>query len=245
MSDADCTSTAPHTTRCGQRHRPCHQCDIAPASCAARAMAKPILPLDRLVMPRTGSMASKVGPAVTSTCCPPAPWAGRMRSRPAATPAAPTCGHHPFRHRPGRPCPHPIHVQPSAAIAPHCAGWPGGPTSRGSWRVQAAAAHCPRARQAHQAQQVIGAAVHQFGHKVCAARRNQNGIGLTAQVDMRHVVGSRASHCESQTGRLERACMVTGVMNCLPPRSSPPAPLRPLSTAPGTVRRPCNRLCRR
>jgi hypothetical protein len=30
----------------------------APASRAARAMAKPILPLDRLVMPRTGSMAS-------------------------------------------------------------------------------------------------------------------------------------------------------------------------------------------
>ena len=30
----------------------------APASCAARAIAKPILPLDRLVMPRTGSMAS-------------------------------------------------------------------------------------------------------------------------------------------------------------------------------------------
>jgi hypothetical protein len=30
-------------------------------------MAKPILPLDRLVMPRTGSMASKVGPAVINT----------------------------------------------------------------------------------------------------------------------------------------------------------------------------------
>ncbi len=33
-------------------------------------MAKPILPLDRLVMPRTGSMASKVGPAVISTRLP-------------------------------------------------------------------------------------------------------------------------------------------------------------------------------
>ena len=42
----------------------------APASCAARASAKPILPLDRLVMPRTGSMASKVGPAVISTRLP-------------------------------------------------------------------------------------------------------------------------------------------------------------------------------
>ena len=39
----------------------------APASRAARAIAKPILPLDRLVMPRTGSIGSKVGPAVMST----------------------------------------------------------------------------------------------------------------------------------------------------------------------------------
>ena len=30
----------------------------APASCAARAIAKPIFPLDKFVMPRTGSMAS-------------------------------------------------------------------------------------------------------------------------------------------------------------------------------------------
>ncbi len=26
--------------------------------------------------------------------------------------------------------------------------------------------------------------------------------------------GSRLSHCELKTGRLDRACMVTGVMNC-------------------------------
>ena len=40
----------------------------APASRAARAIAKPILPEEWLVMPRIGSSASKVGPAVTSTC---------------------------------------------------------------------------------------------------------------------------------------------------------------------------------
>jgi hypothetical protein len=45
-------------------------CTCAPASAAARAMAWPILPELRLVMPRTGSIASKVGPAVTSTRLP-------------------------------------------------------------------------------------------------------------------------------------------------------------------------------
>ena len=39
----------------------------APASAAACANAKPILPELELVMPRTGSIASNVGPAVTST----------------------------------------------------------------------------------------------------------------------------------------------------------------------------------
>jgi hypothetical protein len=38
-----------------------------PASRAAAATAYPILPLDRLLTNRTGSMASRVGPAVTST----------------------------------------------------------------------------------------------------------------------------------------------------------------------------------
>ena len=35
--------------------------------CAAWATAYPILPLDRLLTKRTGSMGSRVGPAVTST----------------------------------------------------------------------------------------------------------------------------------------------------------------------------------
>ena len=39
----------------------------APAACAARAKAYPIFPDERLVMPRTGSIGSKVGPAVINT----------------------------------------------------------------------------------------------------------------------------------------------------------------------------------
>jgi hypothetical protein len=42
----------------------------APACRQARASAYPILPEERLVMPRTGSIGSKVGPAVISTRLP-------------------------------------------------------------------------------------------------------------------------------------------------------------------------------
>ena len=49
---------------------PVTKCTCAPASTAALAIAKPILPELRLVMPRTGSIASKVGPAVINTFFP-------------------------------------------------------------------------------------------------------------------------------------------------------------------------------
>jgi hypothetical protein len=51
-------------------HRAGHQRDLGAGLAAARAMAKPILPDEWLVMPRIGSSASKVGPAVTSTFWP-------------------------------------------------------------------------------------------------------------------------------------------------------------------------------
>ena len=43
---------------------------VAPRSRAASAMAVPILPLDRLPMKRTGSMGSRVPPALTTTLSP-------------------------------------------------------------------------------------------------------------------------------------------------------------------------------
>ena len=65
---ADCTSTRVTPRGVGRCTGPATSVTCAPAARAAAAMAKPILPLERLVMPRTGSMASKVGPALTSTC---------------------------------------------------------------------------------------------------------------------------------------------------------------------------------
>ena len=45
------------------------------------------------------------------------------------------------------------------------------------------------ARQAHQAQEVVSAAMQQLGHEVGAGGRHQNRVGFAAEVDVRHVVG--------------------------------------------------------
>ena len=46
-----------------------------------------------------------------------------------------------------------------------------------------------RARQTHQTEQVVGAAMQELGQKIGTGRRHQNGVGLAAQIDVRHVVG--------------------------------------------------------
>ena len=46
-----------------------------------------------------------------------------------------------------------------------------------------------RTGQAHQTQQIIGAAVQQFGHEIGAGRGHQDGVGFSAEVDVGHVVG--------------------------------------------------------
>ena len=45
-----------------------------------------------------------------------------------------------------------------------------------------------RPGQAHQTEQFIGFAMNQFGHEVGAGRGDQDGIGFSAQIDVRHVV---------------------------------------------------------
>ena len=42
--------------------------------------------------------------------------------------------------------------------------------------------------QAHQAEQLIGLAMNQFGHEIGTGRCNQDGISFAAQIDVRHVV---------------------------------------------------------
>jgi hypothetical protein len=58
ICSAERTSTRLTPRGVGRLTGPATSVTSAPASCAARATAKPIFPLDKLVMPRTGSMAS-------------------------------------------------------------------------------------------------------------------------------------------------------------------------------------------
>ena len=58
MSCAERTSTRVTPRGVGKCTGPAITVTSAPASCAARAIANPIFPLDKLVIPRTGSIAS-------------------------------------------------------------------------------------------------------------------------------------------------------------------------------------------
>ena len=71
------------------------------------------------------------------------------------------------------------HIALRGGVGPHFAVHGGGHDQ--GHRVQ-------RACQAHEAEQVVGTAVHQLFHEVGTGRGHQNGIGPTAQVDVGHVV---------------------------------------------------------
>jgi hypothetical protein len=153
-------------------------------------MAKPILPLEWLVMPRTGSMASNVGPAVTSTFCP----ASTLGVKKAITSSSSSAG---SSMRPSPVSPQAWSPLPTAStVAPSCATWRQ-VALRGRVRPHLAVhgrgqqqGHALlRARQAQQAQQFVGPALGQAGDEIGAARRDQDGIGLAREVDVRHVVG--------------------------------------------------------
>jgi hypothetical protein len=176
-------------------------------------MAKPILPLLWLVMPRTGSMASKVGPGRDQHLLAGQHLGLEEGDQSSSSSRAPACGRRRSRRRPARPA----HAQHGGAVGAqlrHVAlGGRVGPHLAVHGRGQQQRHAVDRPRQAHQAEQVVGPAMQQLGHEVGAGRRHQDGIGLAPQVDVRHVV-ARASHCEVYTGRCDSACIVTGVMNC-------------------------------
>ena len=78
MSAALSTSTRRTPGGVAQVQGPAISVTSAPASRAAAASAKPIFPELRLLMKRTGSMRSRVGPAVSSTRLPASGPVGAM-----------------------------------------------------------------------------------------------------------------------------------------------------------------------
>jgi hypothetical protein len=67
-------------------------------------------------------------------------------------------------------------------------------------------------RQAQQGQQIVGAALHQPGDEVGAGGGDQDRVGIARQVDVRHVVVRTRIPLIGVDGWLLSACIVTGVM---------------------------------
>ena len=141
MSRADCTSMRCTPRGVGRCTGPATSVTSAPASRAARAMAKPILPLLWLVMPRTGSMASKVGPAVTTTRWPSSGLGARKAINSSSSSPASSMRPSPNSPQAWSPCATPSTKAPSCATCirlrcvagcAHISRFMAGPSSSGT-----------------------------------------------------------------------------------------------------------------
>ena len=165
-------------------------------------------------MPRTGSIGSKVGPAVMSTRFADQrlgleegdqfleQFLGLEHAAVADLAAGPSPAAGPSTVAPSARC---AEVALRAGCA-HISRFIAGATSSGQ-RVD-------RPRQAQEAEQIVGAAVQQLGDEVGAGRRDEHRIGLAREVDVRHVVGRSRIPLARVDLAVDSACSVTGVMNC-------------------------------
>ena len=195
-------------------------------------------------MPRTGSIGSKVGPAVIRTRLPDMQL-GREGTRPVPrrSRAARASARRRLRRRPGRRCPGPRicdavgpdlrHVALRGRVAPHL------PVHRRRNQQRRFA------RQAQRRQQVVGQAVGQLGDEVGGGRRDHDGVDAARQLDVRHrPLSTRSSHWSVKTGLPVSAWKVVGETKCAAARSSPPAPSHRLAAGRAPVAPTC-RLRRR
>ena len=162
-------------------------------------------------MPRTGSIASNVGPggqqhalageqlrlrATRSTAAkissgssmrpsPVSPQAWSPLSGPRiATPSAASCAT----------------LRWLAALRPHL------PVHRRRDEQRAVA------REAQRRQQIVGVAVRELGEEVGGGRRDDDRVGAARELDVAHaVVGAAMAHRSVSTGRPDSACSVIGV----------------------------------
>ena len=208
-----CTSMRVTPAGVGRCTGPATSVTSAPASAAARAMANPILPLDRLVMPRTGSSASKVGPAVTSTCRPCSTLGWKKAMTASRSSSGSSIRPSPVSPQACAPCPGPSSTAPSA-------------TTWATLRCVAGCDHISRfiAGATSNAQRSRGRARHSSANSSearpcanCAMKSALAGATMSASAWRERsmwamLAGARESHWSVTTGRPVRACMVTGVM---------------------------------
>ncbi|MCY1524695.1 hypothetical protein D9M68_596410 [compost metagenome] len=197
ISCADSTSMRLTPRGVGRCTGPATSVTSAPASRAARAMAKPILPDEWLVMPRIGSSASKVGPAVTSTFCPASSLGWKKAVMSSSSCAGSSMRPSPVSPQACQPLPTPSTVAPSAdtCIRLRCvAGW----------------AHISRfmAGAINSGTRSVGRARHSrlssSSERPCTSRAMKSalqGASTIASASRLRLMcgmlfGSRASHCE-------------------------------------------------
>jgi hypothetical protein len=159
---------------------------IAPASAAACASAKPILPELVLVIPRTGSIASNVGPAVNST---------RLPARILWLPRRVHCGENFVGFQ------HPTFTRLAAGLITDSRTEDGDSVSSESRDIALVRSIRPHqaihrrgdeqrafASKGERGQKIVGEAVGDLGEEIRRRRRNDDAVRSTRQIDMSHAV---------------------------------------------------------
>ncbi len=186
----------------------------APASRAACASANPVLPEERLVIPRTGSIGSKVGPAVSSTRLPASRFGWKNATISSSSSFASSMRPAPVSPQACAPLAGPSIVMPSARSWPtlrcvagfsHISTFIAGATSSGVVeRLRASASVDSRSSARPCATFARKCAVAGATISACAPRvRSMCGIALAVD----------RSHWSDATGRPESACIVVAVTN--------------------------------
>ncbi len=166
-------------------------------------------------MPRTGSMASKVGPAVITTRRPASGlgWKNAMIS--ASSSNGSSMRPSPTSPHAWSPLPGPSRVTPSlrswaalrwVAGADHICRFMAGATSNGQLRAM----HRVVSRSSHRPCVSLARKSVEAGATTMASASRERSIWAM-------LLPTRASHWEVKTVRPESACMVTGVMNWVAP----------------------------
>ena len=215
---ADSTSTRATPCGVGRCTGPAISVTCAPARRAARAMAKPILPLERLVRPRTGSMASNVGPAVTTTRRP-ANVCGVSAAMTSSSSSG-ACSMRPSPVSPQACAPKPTASTraPSAAACrtlrcvagcDHISRFMAGASSSG-------ARSRGRARHSSESKSSARPAARRARKSALAGATRMASASRPSWMCAMPLAG-RSSHCEVNTGWPESACIVAAVMKCCAP----------------------------
>ena len=215
---------------------------LAPRAAASAARAWPCLPEERLPTKRTGSMGSRVPPAVTTTCSPARSRSGRQggldgrddrlgrgeatrgrcRPRPGGPPRAPRCG------------------RPGGRAWRCCPARRGAATSRCAWRGTRTTGRLGGEQGG--GQQVVGDAGRVGADDPGGGGGHDHQVGRLAEAGVRDGVGVVEQRRAGPLGRQRREGGLAHEAGGAP-RSSRGRRARPRRPAAGRPRSPCRPRC--